>query len=512
MKRRTFAMMALAAMASPEAAQFGTPGDIAGAAKRRAERAARDEAERALAKALFPLEENGADIRRQAPLLDGIDFGAPKLMTKLARAADGAFRISPGFWRLEAQSFCLNAGTYERTGGAGYLSGALTGKVAPAIQMILQGAWRNPGVPQGDIQMLLWSVLSGVPVSQMNAKANAAARAILTAEQYAEIDGGALTHVPQTITGRARSALPNEARTALYHYERLRTVAARPSSAYADFEAVAILTGEPRRSRSDVPAGRWSWHPAGFHLRYFSDSYRRTVVEIVRGESHQTRRDALGRIVEIKFSDGAYSRATFRDDVEPLRSKTFKGLVAYAFKSVEIAARETIGGALKTERVLDRGYAFMVDRGARRTEARPLRYAMLDARDDGAIVLAQGGYDWGDAYERGRGAYDRYQDYRGHYEAATRPTSGEDIDNLFDEEHYRDGVEAATTGDAGDRLGWIADHHERQARALAEADGLLGALPTTSTTDDLPVYDPSGETGLPGASGVQRRGVSARSY
>jgi len=73
-----------------------------------------------------------------------------------------------------------------------------------------------------------------------------------------------------------------------------------------------------------------------------------------------------------------------------------------------------------------------------------------------------------------------------------------------DTDHYRGGIEAATIGDTGDRLNWIAQTHERLARALVRATEIINGLPGESR----PEYEPSGETGFPSGSGyVQQRGI-----
>ncbi|MBY0421142.1 MAG: hypothetical protein K2Q06_02480 [Parvularculaceae bacterium] len=323
-----------------------------------------------------------------------------------------------------------------------------------------------------------------------------------------------MAFVPPELSSRARNALPLEIRRALDAQERLRRLAASPNATYADYEAVAILRGDPARDKRSVPAGRWSWHPDGYHLRYFSESYRKTTVEIVRGEPYTRTRDREGRIAELAFADGTALRATYRTDAPPLRDRRFRGIAAHAFERIEIAGRDS-GGKLRTQSFLRKGWCFAVDKGARGAAAAFPRYADAGlVRSDAApLVLAQGGgIDWGDAYERGSEARDRYDFYRDRYEGATRPATDEDIDNIFDDEHYRDGVESATTGDTGDRLGWIAETLERFARALARATDILGGLPDGSSDGSGPVYEPPRETGLPGSAGVQRRGVSGRGF
>jgi hypothetical protein len=120
--------------------------------------------------------------------------------------------------------------------------------------------------------------------------------------------------------------------------------------------------------------------------------------------------------------------------------------------------------------------------------------------------------DWDGWVERIEQAWERWEDYewlRDRAEATT--TTGDDsaVDDLGDTEHYEDGIDAALSGDASDRYGWLAEHQERQNEALEHAVWVLDTLPTTSTTDDAPAWDPGGGVGMPSGGG-QTLGVSGR--
>jgi hypothetical protein len=69
--------------------------------------------------------------------------------------------------------------------------------------------------------------------------------------------------------------------------------------------------------------------------------------------------------------------------------------------------------------------------------------------------------------------------------------------------HYRDGIWAALTGGG---IGWIAEHHARQAEALAAATQVIDSLP--GGTD----VDPTDRIGMPGNPGGQRALLSTRSF
>ena len=504
---RAGAMLAAATAiiaAPPAAAQLG---GVLNKAKKRAEQEVKEAAEEAVAKTLFPGEEDSFQVRRHSPHLDSWDFGEPADMSGLERTSVGGFELRPGLWEFNAQSYCLHMGSYERTGGSGYLSSQHSGKLAPYLTAILQGAYHHPEIPQARIQTLLWSVMSGLEIKSMNEQTRQAARALLTGEQYRALDGGAASFAPSEITSKMRRSLPRSVVKALDTHDHMRRVASRPGSTYEDLEEIAVLGGDPpRNTKDDVPSGRWSWHPDGYLIRYFSERYKSTRIQIMVGEKLREKRDALGRIVELKLPDGAYIRASYRDDIEPYTLRKFPTLAAYAFASVEYGAPNPAGGAFLTQRYDNQGYTWVTDRRSKHTDISKLkRYAaLIDAgirSDASPMILAQ----FGDVFD---GARDRAERVRDLHDGVTTPVSEDDVRAILDRGHYREGAETLT-GDTGDRLDWIGDMHMRVARAVGFATEEIDSL----GEGDGAIYDPSSERGHPvSESHVQLRGLSARPY
>lgn len=505
--RKFAALAAFLALVAPAHAQLG---GIIDRAKREVEREARDAAETAVAKALFPLEEDAADLRRQSPQLDDYEPLAFANMETLPRTATGGFRLAPGAWEFKSRSYCLKPGTFERTGGSGYRSGVMTGKLAGPIRSILANSYAHLEVPADDIQVLLWGMIAGLEISNMQPQAREAARVLLSDADYRALDGGALGWVPPELSSRARRELPRAARDALDATERMRRAAARPDASFSELEAIAVRTGAPPKSKDDIPATRWSWHPDGYFIRYFSDRYAETTVQILMGEDFETTRDELGRITELRFDDGTYMRTTYRTDVGPYRLKKFDDIAAYAFEVVEFGSPDPATGAMRTHQYVNEGYTWVTDRAAKGAALPQLkRYAALDdgIRSDAApfIVLAQGGFDWEGARDRA----ERAQEYRERWRESTRPVTDEDLDNIMDYGHYRDGLGTLRETPA-ERLDWIGQTQERFLRALARATEKLNSM---GEDDGNPTYEPATETGFPSGSGyVQRRGTSGRGF
>lgn len=507
-----------AATLAPAGAQFG---GVIDKAKRRAEAEARDAVEKSVAQTLFPLEADTAATRLTNPYLDNYAPAQFAEMTSLPRTSTGGFRLKPGAWRFTAQSYCLKAGGYERPGGAGYMSGPLTGKIAPYVQRILASAYQHPDVQQKDIQYLLWGVIAGAHIKDMRPQAQAAAAALLSAQDISDLNGGVAGLVPTQLSSRAIRKLPRAVREAYETQQRLRQVAAHPGSDYGDLEAIAVKRGEAPASDDDIPAGRWSWHPDGYFVRYDSHAYSKTTVEIVMPEHSTITRDALGRITEWKFSNGDRVRTTYTEG-EPATSSIYPSAKAYRFASIEIRAFDAASNSFKTTRRENVGWTFVETGDGRRGDASPargVRYASLasDFASSVPLALLQSGeivvIDLNEIRERAEAARERQEFYEERIRRATEPPSRQDLDNMFDMDHYGDGVEAAFGGPS-DRAEWLIDHFERQNRALAYATNLIASLGEDDGEEESPpAYEPSSEAALPSGSGyLQRRGVSGRSY
>lgn len=497
-RRRALKLLAGgAALYGAASAQFPSVGDI----RRKAEREAKKAAVKEVAKALFPLEEYGAHVRATNPFIDWLAPARFSDMRTLARTATGGYRLAPGAWRVEdGEGYCLKPGSYARPGGAGYLSGELTGKLAPYIRTILGGAYGRPDLDRRDIQRLIWGMIAGRDIADMHPDARAVAAALLSPAQIASYSAEGFA--PPELTAAARRALPRPAREAYDATLRLRRIAGEPGATYEDMERVAVASGEAPPTDNDIPPERWSWNPAGYFVRYFSTAYQRLTTEIVVAEPATVTRDALGRIVNWAFTNGDSVSAAYLDE-GPLRSPVYPQADGWRFASLVIRAFNSRTGGFETARVDNRGFCFLERRDGRRGEAAALRYASLGLAD--FAFLQSGGsipvIDVTDLIEQAQAARERQEFYEERIRRATEPPSREDVDNMLDLDHYADGVEAAFGGPS-DRAEWLIDHFERQQRTLAYATNVIASLGEPS--GDEAVHEPSTESALPANGGYQQ--------
>ena len=272
-----------------------------------------------------PLTSSLADAVTEVALLDRFDPERGSPLLELPMGLDDGVTLVPGLWDAQLQSYCLKAGTFGPTRGDGYLWAPLKGPKADVINAILTKSAFHPDLPQRDIQVLLWGIIARTRVSQLPEASRRAAQQLLTESQIGSIDGSAIDVIPDEWVRKITGPLDSLVRRALEAENRLRQVFANPAAAaYDELERIAVLNGVPplnERGR-EVPAGRWSFHPNGYFIRFKPSSYSNMQMQIYvperftparSGERLATLTDAAGSELAISYGpSGAVSGATYR--------------------------------------------------------------------------------------------------------------------------------------------------------------------------------------------------------
>lgn len=453
-----------------------------------------------------PLSTSLNNVRRDVPFLDKL---APKFqsMAKL-QTARGTFMLPPGHWTVDLDSFCVRPGTRgpQPTDGRGFLPAPIAGRHAAIIEHMLGQYGRLTDIPQRDMQVLIWSVMSRVKIHNLDPKQRALAARVLTPAQIVALDSGAIDIIPPQQRRQIFSKLPREVQQVAEAEQRVRDVLHRANYTYEELERAAILQGPPEKPAKIIPTSRWAVHPDGFLMRLKPHSIYLTTVEIARPHRYQIRRDQLGRIVSIDFGDGRRTETEYDDAIPAFTPPNKSPLVGYALKSVRLIRRGA-GGRPEEVVVRNKGWTFIMKPNVR---VAPKRGVMLASWQPGIMDRFS---DWLERYQEFQEEYgDRAEYYRDLWEDVTDPPPSveETLRDLEDMEHYRDGIDAALRGDIGDRLEWLIDHQERMNNALERATLLLDRLPDRSDAESDFEYHPPRDIAVPGSRGEQRGGISSR--
>jgi len=287
-----------------------------------------------------PISTSIQDAVTEIPFLDDFNPQRPFPMTALPRTSDGDFFLDlKGHFLFECKSYCLRAGTYAPDGGRGgkgYVFAPLRGTQADIVHNILVRSYIHPEIPQRDIQVLLWAILSRTKVSKMSRPMQIIVAKLLTKEEIFKLNGGALGLVPEGALRIAIRNMPPAARRIYQAEASMRRMLTSGIASFNDLERVAVLQGDPPPEKGDreVPRGRWSYHPNGYFIRYFPRSYSQTVVEIYVPELFQIDRDEKGRIEAIADMEGNRIETEYDDSIEPLSVSGESSLKGYAFRTI----------------------------------------------------------------------------------------------------------------------------------------------------------------------------------
>lgn len=223
------------------------------------------------------------------------------------RATGGEFRVAGGgAYAMEVESYCLHAGSHAPGSGTGYLYAPAKGARAAIVRNVLHRAQTNPQIEQRQIQLLLWAILARTKVSDMSGDLLSTAKVLLTPEEIYQVNGGALGLVPSEVLDQAVRKAPPLLGSALEAEAKVRGLLSEGDATYEQIERAAVLAGEAPvgEGSREVPRGRWSYHPAGYFIRYMPHGYPQTVVWVYAPERFTVETDGFGRVTSLAGPNG----------------------------------------------------------------------------------------------------------------------------------------------------------------------------------------------------------------
>lgn len=231
-----------------------------------------------------PISTSIKDAIYEDTALDNFNPTIFSSLAEMPHTKEGGFFLLPGQFQFEAQSYCLEAGTYlPRSGGPGYIYAPLKGSKSEIVCRILERSFNYPEIKQHDIQVLLWAIIAKTKISDMSSEMIRTAAKLLTPAEIFELNGGALGIIPDEVFQRAIEDLPESVQRVIEAEQQLRQMLTQTTaSTYEEIEEVAVLTGiEPFELLvREIPTSRWSKHPDGYYIRYFPSGYSQMRIEL----------------------------------------------------------------------------------------------------------------------------------------------------------------------------------------------------------------------------------------
>ena len=209
---------------------------------------------------------NGDEVDAENSVQPNIDAEQkPQSLMDLPQSQDGGFVLSPGFYEAEFKTYCLQPGTPDPSQGDAYLQGPVTGYRKDIIESVLINSRNRPEVDQRNVQLLLWSVVSGSNFNKLPPSVQADAMKLLTPKQVFTLKGGVIG-VIQTVSQSTGAFNANNDIQRLFE---------RGISSYESFERLAVLKEPTKIKRKGVKYDQWYKQQENYYIRYFPVSYKK---------------------------------------------------------------------------------------------------------------------------------------------------------------------------------------------------------------------------------------------
>jgi hypothetical protein len=195
---------------------------------------------------------------------------APQSLMNLPQTQFGGFVLKPGFYEAEFKTYCLQPGTPDPHSGDAYVQAPISGYRKDIIESVLLNSRDQNDIEQRNIQLLLWSIVSGSNFNNLSyAVQNDAAR-LLTPKQIFQLKGGVVGVIKQASysTGilNSNSAIKKLFETGIHSYEA--------------YENLAISREQSQITRQGVKYNQWYRQKENYYVRFIPESYKKVKIQV----------------------------------------------------------------------------------------------------------------------------------------------------------------------------------------------------------------------------------------
>lgn len=204
------------------------------------------------------------------PLPKELETSKPDSLWSLPVSEEGAIILDSGFYEGQFKSYCLQPGSPDPSNRDVYGQAPLQTYRQDIVETIIRSSVKNPALDQRDVQLLLWSVLSGADYNRLSWELQHLASDILSRKQLFQLKGGVMGFVKNV-----SNVLPEAGATS-----GLKDLFELGTSSYDLYERLAVPRQPSVISNAAKNPEEWHWQPAGYYLRYFPSGYQRTKVQV----------------------------------------------------------------------------------------------------------------------------------------------------------------------------------------------------------------------------------------
>lgn len=197
----------------------------------------------------------------------------PQPLTDLSQTEEGQIVLQEGYYEAVYKSYCLQPGTPDPTDRDAYLQMPLQTNQREIVETVLRQSLQHPKLDQKNIQLLLWSVVSGSDYNKLSWPVQLTAQQLLTRKQIFQLKGGVMGVVKQVA-----QALPDARITGAQ--VSMKRMFETGTSTYESFERIAVLREPSVIHKADYKKEQWYQQPGGYYVRYFPNGYQQVKIQL----------------------------------------------------------------------------------------------------------------------------------------------------------------------------------------------------------------------------------------
>ncbi|MBO9570896.1 MAG: hypothetical protein J7497_01605 [Chitinophagaceae bacterium] len=206
-------------------------------------------------------------------IIDTSIYRTASSLMDLPVSQNGDIILSEGFYEAEFKSYCLQPGTPSPSDRDAYLQAPLNSYRKDIVETALRNSLDKPYLDQKNIQLLLWSVVSGSNYNKLSGNVQSTASELLTSKQIFQLKGGYAGLIKNAASFIPESNVKNV-------YNQMNNLFELGTSSYEAYERIAVPGGASVIHHPEYKKEQWYKQPEGYYVRYFPSSYKQVKVQV----------------------------------------------------------------------------------------------------------------------------------------------------------------------------------------------------------------------------------------
>lgn len=188
----------------------------------------------------------------------------------LPQTESGGFVLKPGLYEAEFKTYCLQPGTPDPHSGDAYVQAPISGYRRDIIESVLIHSRDQKDMDQRNIQLLLWSIVSGSNFNSLSYAVQIDAAKLLTPKQIFQLKGGVVGMIKEAsyTTGllNSNSEIKRLFETGIHSYEA--------------YERIAVRHEPSQVIKRGVKYNQWYLQKENYYVRFLPESYKKVKIQV----------------------------------------------------------------------------------------------------------------------------------------------------------------------------------------------------------------------------------------